>query len=78
VSEPLIFGMLTEPIPERWTPFEAIAVLKCLDEDGEVALCLRSTESLRSWDSVGMLTVALDTSRARAAAGFVGDDDDDD
>lgn len=71
-------GLAVAAIPTGWTVLEAVAAVKCLDEDGEVALLLRSTDGLRVWDRVGLLTVALDTAREDAKASFVPADDDND
>ena len=72
-----VYGLEAEPMPEGWTPLEAFTVLKCLDEDGDVALLTRSTDGVRSWDAVGMLTAALDIQRARLRDGFIDDDEND-
>lgn len=74
---PLVYGLNVKPMPDGWTPLEAFVVLKCLDEDGEVALLTRATEGVRAWDSVGMLTAALDTERDNLRAGFIPDDGED-
>jgi hypothetical protein len=74
----VIYGLEAEEMPDGWTPLEAVAILKCLDETGDVALLLRSTEALRVWDAVGMLTCALDTERAHSQQGFISEDEDDD
>lgn len=73
-----IYSLDLEPMPEGWTPLEAFAVIKCLDEDGEVALLTRSTEGIRSWDAVGMLTAALDIQRDMLRCGFIEDDEEED
>lgn len=70
-------GLDAQDLPEHWTPLDAIAVIKCLDEDGETALVVRTSDGLRVWDSVGLLTVALDTERERAQDMFVSEDEDD-
>lgn len=70
-------GLNTEPLPDNWTPLDAIAVIKCLDEEGETALVLRTSDGLRVWDSVGLLTVALDTQRQTAQDMFESEDDED-
>lgn len=72
-----VFGLNADDLPEHWTPLEFVGVIKCLDEDGDTALSLRTSDGLRVWDSVGLLTVALDTQRAEAQAGFISDTDDD-
>lgn len=75
---PEVFGLDLEPMPEGWTPLEAFVVLKALDDDGDVALLTRSTDGVRVWDAVGMLTCALDTQRDDAGRTFISDDEDDD
>lgn len=78
MSQPAVYGLGLDPMPEGWTPLEAFVVLKCLDEDGHVALWTQSTEGVMSWDAVGMLTAALDTQRDDLRQGFIREDDDDD
>lgn len=46
-------------VVEGWTPFSAVVVLKCLDEDGDTRLSLRATRDLRTWDLIGLLRVML-------------------
>ena len=68
----MIFGLETQyPLPEHWTPLEAVAVIKCLDEKGDPTLWMTSTESLNSWERLGMLTAARDITRSQ----FVPEDD---
>lgn len=71
-----VYGLQMGAMPDGWTPLDAFVVLKCLDEDGNVALLTRSTESLRAWDAVGLLTAALDVERAELRDGFINDEDD--
>lgn len=71
-----IYGLEGEPMPAGWTPLEAFVVIKALDEDGDVALLTRSTEGVRVWDAVGMLTCALDTQRAQSGRQFISDSED--
>lgn len=55
----MIFGL--EPsssLPENWTPLDAVAVVKCLDEDGNLAFVIRSTETLSDWECFGLLELA--------------------
>lgn len=55
----MIFGL--EPsseLPENWTPLDAVAVVKCLDEDGDLAFVIRSTETLSNWECFGLLEMA--------------------
>jgi hypothetical protein len=55
----MIFGLESKhALPENWTPLEAVAIVKCLDQDGEVALDLAATAGVTSWESLGMLVAA--------------------
>lgn len=73
------FGLDLLPLPDGYTPLEAVCVVKALDEDGSVALLVRSTDSLNAWESLGMLDVAADTTRAglTASSEDEGEEDDD-
>jgi hypothetical protein len=57
----VIFGLKTRPLPTKWTPLDAVAVIKCLNEDGELGFVIRSTKTLSSWESVGLLKVATES-----------------
>ena len=75
----MIFGLETkQQLPERWTPLEAVAVIKCLDEDGDPALYLTSTHGLNSWERLGMLAAAQVTSSCDLRDRFLPDDAEDD
>lgn len=71
-----IVGLSVAPTPRSWTPLEAVAVIKCLDASGKVALVLRATPALSTWEGVGMLTATLDAWRDRLDENFVPDGDD--
>lgn len=49
---------VVKDLPEGWTPLEMVAVVKCLDEDGDLALAWRSTNGITPWEAVGMLHFA--------------------
>jgi hypothetical protein len=50
-----VFGLDTyAELPEGWTPLEAVVVVKCLDEGGEVKMFHTATESINSWEALGM------------------------
>lgn len=74
----MIFDLESGSLPDGWTPLEAIAVVKCLDEDGGVALSTRSTDGLTTWEGAGMLLAAMDTWREDLRDGFERDDEDPD
>lgn len=63
------------PLPDHWTPLEAVAVVKCLDEQGELGLFLASTQGVSTWEVIGMLTAALDTNREDMGALFIPEDE---
>lgn len=53
------------PPPDSWVAIEQIAVLKCIDEDGETALIIRSSDGLTTWEALGMLEAAASQQRVR-------------
>jgi hypothetical protein len=72
----VIYGLETGPLPDNYTPLEAISVVKCLDDEGDVVLVNRCTDGLKVWDIVGLLTVTLDDARAAASESYVYEIDD--
>jgi hypothetical protein len=52
-----------QPLPDNWTPLSMFAVVKCLDEDGDVAFTTHATNDLLSFEAAGMVLAALDTLR---------------
>jgi hypothetical protein len=69
------FGLeLDEPLPEGWTPLEAIVIVKALDETGKMAMFNTATPALNVYEAAGMVRATqLDLER-----GMMEDDDDDD
>lgn len=57
-------------LPDHSTPLEAVAVIKVLDKDGDLALAVRTTAGLTEWECVGMLTAALDAARKEITESF--------
>lgn len=57
----LIYTLAASSINEKWTPLEAIAIVKVMDEEGKIRLCFRHTNGLSDWEMIGMLKVTLDT-----------------
>lgn len=53
-----LFGMEIRDLPEGWTALEYCAVIKCLDETGDMALAFRFSPGTTTWDRVGMLRSA--------------------
>jgi hypothetical protein len=73
----VIFGLEVDPpLPDRWTPLEAVAVVKCLDEDGEMALQVTATPALTRWESLGMLNAAVATQLEDLNRSFIPDEGD--
>lgn len=67
----MIFGLKTsEPFPEGWTPIEAVAVLKCLDDEGQLAFVLRSTQTLTDWECFALLQLAAESQKREIVEGF--------
>lgn len=67
----MIFGLQTsDPLPERWTPLEAVAVLKCLDEEGELVFCVRSTATLTDMECYALLSITAQTQAQSIIEGF--------
>lgn len=66
-----IFGVSVPAIPEGAVAVEAIVLVKAIDADGEPTIFLRSSDGLAPWDMVGVLVMAADIERERAASGFL-------
>lgn len=75
---PTAFGLELKPLDDDFIPLEAVVLLKCLAENGEPTIEIRSTDALNSWDRIGMLTVALDVTREQAASCWRPHDPEDD
>jgi hypothetical protein len=70
-----IFGLEPEEQPpDDWTPLEAVAVLKCLDETGKERLYVTCTNTLNAHDAVGMLISASDVMRDSVRKSFTEDE----
>jgi hypothetical protein len=77
-GEQNVMGLHVEPLDENCIPLEAVVLIKCLGEDGEPTIDVRSTDGLQPWDRIGMLTVALDVTREDASRCWRPADDDED
>lgn len=53
-----VFGVDVEDIPSKWQAIEVVVLVKTLDADGDVSLCLRYSKPLTTWETIGMLRVA--------------------
>lgn len=72
------FGLEIPAPYEGFMATEAIVVLKGIDSDGDMALTVRHTPGLESWDLIGMLTTGLDMAKASSASAYQSSDDLDD
>jgi hypothetical protein len=59
-------------------PVEGIAIVKCLDAQGDPRLILVATPTLSHWEAVGMLTGAIDEVRDEMSKIFVAPEQADD
>lgn len=51
-------------LPDKFLPLEIVAVVKCLDDQGNPTIAVRTSEGLMAWEVIGMLTAASDMARA--------------
>jgi len=72
----MIYGMPTNTVlPEGWMAIEAVAVIKCLDVEGDARLLVATTPTLNPWEAVGMLVGAADSEREDLRETFVDPED---
>lgn len=64
-----------EDLPKGWMAIETAAVIKCIDESGEVRLLTRTTDGLSHWEALGMHEAAADACREDVAEGWEIDDE---
>jgi hypothetical protein len=50
-------GLEIGPLPERWTPVEAVCIVKCLDVEGKPLWALRMTDGLNNTELLGALVI---------------------
>lgn len=53
-----VAGLKIVGFPENVSPVSAIVVIKCLDEDGDLAYYCRATDSLTVVEAIGMAAYA--------------------
>ena len=61
--EHVLPGMGLHPLPEGWTPVEALVLIKCLDEDGDPTWSYRTTAAPNREELLGALIVHTDLLR---------------
>jgi len=67
--------MALHPLPEGWTPVEALVLIKCLDDEGVSTWSYRTTARPNREELLGALVVHTDVLRKELLAEW-GDDDD--
>lgn len=55
--EQVLPGHRLHPLKEGWTPLASFNLVKCLDEDGDVAWSFRTSEPLNLEELLGALVV---------------------
>jgi hypothetical protein len=56
-------GVTLHRLPASWTPVEALVLIKCLDEDGDVTWCYRTSAKPNREELLGALVVHTDLLR---------------
>jgi hypothetical protein len=64
-----------QPLPDKWTPLEALVITKCLDEDGDSTWCYRTTSVPNREELLGALIVHQDLLRRELLAEWPDDKD---
>jgi hypothetical protein len=59
----VLAGLTTYALRESWTPLEAVLMIKCLDDAGEVRWAMRSTAGLNSEELLGAMILRTDMLR---------------
>lgn len=74
----VVGGVEVSPLPEGWTPLEAVLLVKCLDSDGHVSWAFRRSPGLNDEELLGVLTVRTDLLRRYLLECYETDSSDDD
>ena len=53
-------GLTISPLPEGWTPLEALCMVKSLGEDGSPKWAMRMTEGINAEELLGALVIHTD------------------
>lgn len=57
-------------LPEGWMPLETVSVIKCLDEEGNPAITVRTTPGWTEWEMLGALMATCDQLRSSMKSDF--------
>lgn len=68
-----LHGLRIMPMPEGWTPLEGIALVKCIDEDGDTTWALRTTDGINDEELLGALVIRTDLLRRDLVRAFEDD-----
>ena len=69
----VLAGLTIAPVPEGWTPIDAVVLIKCLDDEGAPRWALRTTTGINDEELLGALVVRTDLLRRDMVAAFVDD-----
>ncbi|MDP9418166.1 MAG: hypothetical protein M3P48_10140 [Actinomycetota bacterium] len=58
--ESVLPGQRLHPLDEGWTALQTFALVKCLDDDGDVAWVFRTSEPFNLEELLGALTVQVE------------------
>jgi hypothetical protein len=75
--EEVLPGFTLHPLDDGWTPLQAFALIKSLDETGETAWSFRTSEPFNLEELLGALTVQVEILRHRLVRHWDDDDDED-
>jgi len=50
-----IAGIELGELPDKWRVYGAMAIMKCLDENGNNRLCMKISEDWSMWEATGAL-----------------------
>jgi len=68
-------GQTIHPPPDGWTPIEAFVLVKCMDETGDSARSVRTTNPLNLEELLGTLTGQVDLVKQRLVDAREDEDD---
>jgi hypothetical protein len=58
-----LYGITFAEPPDEWTALEGLAVIKALNEEGELSMFVRLSQGLWDFEALGMLTAVCDDLR---------------
>jgi hypothetical protein len=72
--ERVLQGLSLHPLEDGWAPIEALVVVKCLDDEAEVAWLYRTTSNLNREEILGALLIQVELIREELLAEWIDDD----